>query len=287
MEDKVIQQLINWTEERESVRAAILTSTRTMPGTTPDLFSDYDVILAVTDIHPFFEDRGWLGDFGSVLGVYRDRIRVEHGYESIAYITKYEDDHLKIDFTVMQAERLRHIAVAPALPADLDVGYRVLLDKDDLTSDLQLPTYTAYVPTPPTEEDYQELIEVFFHEATYVVKHLWRGDLLPAKYNLDYAMKSLKLRKLLEWWVGIDTNWSLKAGAYGKGLHKHVQPDVWSELEKTYVGVGIEENWVALFMTIDLFRRVAVEVGERLGYEYLHEMDRRMMVYLHNVKKLG
>ncbi len=65
----MIQQLIAWVEHHESVRAVLLTSTRTMPGTTPDLFSDYDVILAVTDIHPFFEDRGWLEDFGSVLVV--------------------------------------------------------------------------------------------------------------------------------------------------------------------------------------------------------------------------
>ncbi len=211
---------------------------------------------------------------------------MEHGCERFAYITQYEDDRLKIDFTVMQADWLRHVAKMPTLPAELDVGYSVLLDKDNLTNGLQPPTHTAYIPAPPTEEEYHELIEVFFHEATYVVKHLWRGDLLPAKYSLDYAMKSLKLRKLLEWRVGIDTNWSLKAGAYGKGLHKHVQPDVWSELENTYVGMGIEENWVAMFTTIDLFRRVAVEVGERLGYEYPYEMDRRRMAYLHNVKKL-
>ena len=50
------------------VRAMLLTSSRADPKAHLDLFSDYDVILVVTDIHPFFEDRTWLQDFGQVLG---------------------------------------------------------------------------------------------------------------------------------------------------------------------------------------------------------------------------
>ncbi len=285
--DRVIQHLLKWAEQRESVRAVLLTSTRTMPGASLDPFSDYDVILAVTDIHPFFEDRGWLGDFGPVLVVYRDPIRVEHGCERFAYITQYETDRLKIDFTVMQAEWLHHTAGSPSLPDELDVGYWVLLDKDNLTDGLQPPTYTAYIPTPPTEEAYLELIEVFFHDATYAAKHLWRGDLLPAKQSIDCVLKFKKIRQLLEWQMGFDTGWSIKAGAYGKGLKKYVHPEIWAALGKTYVGAGSEENWNALFETVELFRHVAITVGEHLGYAYPHDMDRRIMVYLHEVKALA
>jgi aminoglycoside 6-adenylyltransferase len=287
LNDPVIRHLLEWAERHETVRAVLLTSTRTIPGTLLDPFSDYDVILAVTDIHPFFEDRGWLGDFGPVLVVYRDPIRVEHGCERFAYITQYETDRLKIDFTVMQAGWLHHTAGSPSLPDELDVGYRVLLDKDNLTDGLQPPTYTAYIPTPPTEAAYLELIEVFFHEATYVAKNLWRDEPLPAKYSLDYVMKGKKIRQMLEWQMGIDTGWSIKTGAIGKGLKKYVQPEIWAAFEKTYVGADIKENWIALFETIELFRHVAITVGEHLGYDYPHELDRRMMVYLHEVETLA
>jgi aminoglycoside 6-adenylyltransferase len=52
------------------------------------------------------------------------------------------------------------------------------------------------------------------------------------------------------------------------------------------VGAGLQENWVALFRTIALFRKVALEVADHLGYEYPHDLDRRMMAYLEKVKHL-
>jgi aminoglycoside 6-adenylyltransferase len=50
------------------------------------------------------------------------------------------------------------------------------------------------------------------------------------------------------------------------------------------VGAGTEENWTALFNTIALFRRVALEVGNHLGYTYLDDLDRQVVVYLERVK---
>jgi aminoglycoside 6-adenylyltransferase len=284
--DLVIQRLVQWAGEQRSVRAMLLTSSRANPHALVDLFSDYDVILVVTDIRPFFEDRAWLGAFGQVLVVYRDPIYVEYGCEGFAYITQYEDG-LKIDFTLWPFEMLRHIVSEPLLPEFLDMGYAVLLDKDALTDGLQPPGYRAYIPTPPSEAAYQNVVELFFHEATYVAKHLWRRELMPAKYNLDQAMKQVNLRQMLEWRMEIDHGWALKPGAYGRGLKARLRPELWSELESTYVGAGMEENWDALFKTIDLFRRVGLEVAEGLGYEYPRELDRRMMVYLRHVKGRG
>lgn len=284
-EDRVIRLLVEWAEEQAPVRAMLLTSTRTSPGVHVDLFSDYDVILVVTDIHPYFEDRAWLEDFGRVLVLYRDPIKLEYGVEKFAYITQYEDG-LKIDFILWPVEMLPRVVAAPRLPDYLDVGYTILMDKDDLTPGLQPPTYSAHIPRPPTRAEYENRIEEFFHEATYVAKHLWRGDLMAAKYNLDHAMKMNNLRLVLEWRLEVDRGWSLKPGAYGKGLKRYLAPETWLELESTYARAGKQENWDALFRTITLFRRVASEVGEYLGYDYPHELDRRVMAYLQKVQSL-
>ena len=284
-EDKIVRRLVRWGKKQASVRAMLLTSTRTNPDAPVDVFSDYDVILAVTDIRPFHEDDAWLEDFGKVLVVYRDPIRLEYGCEKFARITQYEDG-LKIDFTVYPVALLQWIVADSALPVDLDVGYAVLIDKDHLTDRLKPPTYTAFIPSPPTEKAYQTLIETFIHEATYVAKHLWRDDLLPAKYNLDYAMKHRCLRQMLEWRMEMDHDWSVRPGAYGKGLKKHLPPDIWAELEGTYVGAGLDENWEALFETIALFRKVAVQVGDHLGHAYPHDLDRRAVQYLQSVRSL-
>jgi aminoglycoside 6-adenylyltransferase len=284
--DVVLDHLVRWASDRASVRAVLLTSTRARPDATTDLFSDFDVILAVTDPEPYFADRTWLSDFGDVLVLYRDPMRVQKDGKSFAYITQYEDG-LKIDFTVQSTGILARVAAGGVLPADLDVGYRVLLDKDGLTEGLPTPTFRAYVPEPPTEDAYQTLVEEFFHEATYVAKHLWRDDLLPAKYNLDHAMKQIDLRKMLDWLVETENEWSLSTRAYGKGMKQRLTSDVWDALERTYVGPGIEENWNALFAAIELFRDVATEVGRRLGFRYPEELDRRACGYLSSVRTLS
>jgi aminoglycoside 6-adenylyltransferase len=191
-EHKVLHRLTQWAEAQASVRAMLLTSSRTSPNAPMDLFSDYDIILVVRDIHPFFEDRTWLEYFGKVLVVYRDPIQRYYGLENFGYITQYEDG-TKIDFTLWPVELMRQVTEDPELPDDLDVGYRILLDKDQPTNGPDPPTYHAYIPTPPTEAAYQNIVEEFFHEATCVAKHLWLDDLLPAKYNLDYAMKQVNL----------------------------------------------------------------------------------------------
>jgi aminoglycoside 6-adenylyltransferase len=264
----------------------ILTSTRASPQARVDAFSDYDVVLAVTDVRPFYEDRSWLEDFGRVLVLYRDPMALEYGLERFAYITQYEDG-TKIDFTLWSVGIVAEVARQEVLPCDLDVGYRVLLDKDGLTAGLALPSYRAFVPAPPNEAEFLTLVEEFFHEATYVAKHLWRDELLPAKYNLDQVMKQDNLRRMLEWRLEIDHGWSVKVGAYGKGLKRYLDPAVWSDVEATYAGAGLAENWVALFRTIDLFRRVAVEVARHLGFGYPHQMDQRAVRYLRRVEELG
>lgn len=284
-DDPIVQRLVRWGKAHESVRAMILTSTRTSPLAQMDAFSDYDVVLAVADILPYVNDRAWLEDFGRVLVLYQDPVYQRYDAAASAHVTQYEDG-LKIDFTLWQVEILPRLADDPELPPDFDVGYTVLLDKDGLTAGLKPPTFSAYIPKPPTEAEYKLMIELFFHEATYAAKNLWRDELMPAKFFIDYDMKQEHLRPMLEWCMELDHGWSVKTGIFGKGLKKRLPPEIWSELEGTYAGAGMDENWDAMMKTIALFRRVAIEVGDRLGYAYPHELDRRMMVYLQKVKNL-
>ena len=132
----------------------------------------------------------------------------------------------------------------------------------------------------------RETIERFFTESTYVAKNLWRDELITWKHNFDQEMKAVHLLKMLEWRMELDYGWSIRLGLTGKGLKKRLPPELWAELESTYVGAGIEENWAALHRTIALFRKVAVEVGSRLGFAYPFDLDDRLADYLESIKKL-
>jgi aminoglycoside 6-adenylyltransferase len=285
---EVLAHLKGWASGQDLVRAMLLTSTRAVPKATVDRMSDYDVVLVVHDILPFHADRTWLQVFGDVVVGYWDPIYPAEGYDFLVFgnVIQYADG-LKIDFTFWPVELLQRVINEHKLPAELDAGYLVLLDKDDLTKGLQAPTYTGYVPNRPTEEVYQRTIEDFFSDAPYAAKCLWRGELLPLKWCLDYDMKHLFLRQMLEWHMECDHNWSVAPGALGKGLKKWLRPELWAELESTYAAAQPDENWDSLLRTIALFRRAAREVGVQLGYSYPEDLDRRVMDYVKQIQVLA
>jgi aminoglycoside 6-adenylyltransferase len=279
--------LIQWATARSPIRAVLLTSTRAIPNATIDALSDYDVILIVQEILPFVADHTWINDFGDVLVAYWDPIYPDpvFGIEKVGNVTQYTDG-LKIDFTLWPVSLFQQIVAAPVLLAELDAGYNVLLDKDQLTADLRTPTRTAYVPTPPTLATYQTLINDFLSDAPYVAKCLWRDELLPAKWCLDNDMKHSYLRQLLEWRVEIDYEWSASVGFLGKGLKKRLPLNIWTQVEQTYVGARISDNWDALAHTMTLFRQVAVEVGAHLGYAYPDDLHQCVNAYVEQIKQL-
>ncbi len=285
LDDKNIRQLIAWGEETPNIRAMILTSTLAIPGGYRDALSDYDVILIANDIYPFYESRDWLKAFGSVLALYRDPILTDDSLEHSGYVIQFEGD-LKIDFTLWPVAMMQRVANAPTLTDELDAGYVVLLDKDVLTSTVKPPSYKGYVPAPPPEAQFLATIENFFLDTTYVAKYLWRDDMMAAKHIFHNGLRHDSLLPMLEWHMEIDHDWQVKPGPYGRRLKQWLRPDLWAELEGTYVGIGIEENWNALYKMIALFERVAKEVGNQLGFTYPEELQQRAMIHLNHVKNL-
>lgn len=282
----MLRQFTDWGKQQAPVRAMLLTSTRAIPNGPVDILSDYDLILVVTDVYPFFNSRDWLAAFGRVLALYRDPITPDGEFETVGYVVQFEDS-LKIDFWVWPIGLLQRIVNEPKLTDELDAGYQVLLDKDNLAGSLKPPTYKAYIPTPPTETRYHEAIEMFFLDTAYVAKYLWRDDVMAAKHILDAMLKQEHMLPMLEWRAAIDHHWSIKPGPFGRRLKQWLRPDLWAELENTYTGADIDDNWEALFRTIALMRRLSIEVGEHLGYAYPHDIDERAVAYVQKIKTLG
>ena len=186
--------IIQWGTANEAIRAMLLTSTQAVPGAPRDILSDYDVILIVQALEPFVDGRSWLANFGEVLVVYWDPVMPDpqFGIDICANVTQYVGG-LKIDFTLWPVALFEKIVAAPELTAELDAGYRVLLDKDGLTNSMRQPTHKAYVPKRPSLLEYQTHINDFLSDEPYVAKCLWRDELFPAKWALDSAIPAGKI----------------------------------------------------------------------------------------------
>lgn len=269
--DAVLTRLVAWGESHWSVQAMILTSSRARTDETEDHLSDYDVIVAVRDAEDFAQYDGWVSAYAHPLARWGDEdelLGLPTWFRGVVY-----EDGVKVDYTIWPEALLERVAEQDTLPEGLDVGYRVLLDKDDRTAHWKTPTYRAHIPVRPTADEYRALVEEFWWDSTYVAKALWRGQLTFAKFCLDYDMKLVALRRCLEWWIEIRNDWTVWPGKFGSDLERTLPSELWSELAGTYVGPDLEENWDALFRTTALFRRVATEVGDALGYAYPQEVD--------------
>jgi aminoglycoside 6-adenylyltransferase len=283
-EKDVLDQLVAWGTVHPLIRAMILTSTRSRPDGPVDLLSDYDLILAVSDMGPFAFGDGWICEYGRPMVRWGDQSEM-HDLTTYFRGAIYQNG-VKIDYSIWPVELLSRIEASALLPDQLDVGYRVLLDKEQRTAGWKQPSYQAFIPARPTEAEYQALVEEFWWTASYVAKSLWRDELVFARFCLDYDIKLGVMRRLLEWRVESDHDWSVKPGVYGRDLKRLLPAEIWSDLAATYVGPEIEENWAALFRTTALFRRVAIEVGGALGFAYPQQLDDRVSAYLDAVRKL-
>lgn len=283
-EGQVIDRLVRWADGEPLVRALILTSSRANPNASPDALSDYDVIVVATDAAPFLTDDSWLQACGTVL------VRCRNNYpclgETVPTRLVLYRDGAKIDYSLWNTTLLEKVLRGPQLPDVLDVGHRVLVDKDGLTVDLKPATFIAHTISLPDEEEFLTLVDEFWLETAYVAKNLCRGELVPAKYSLDAVIKFSLLRRMLEWYAALLHGRPVNTGFMGRGLQKLLARDVWEKLEATFVGPGTEENWEALFRTTDLFRAAARIVGERLGFQYPEELDRDMITHLSAIRNL-
>ena len=70
-EKDVVDRLLEWGTANPLIRAMILASSRTRPDGPVDLLSDYDLILAVSEIGPFAFDDAWISEYGFIYYSFR------------------------------------------------------------------------------------------------------------------------------------------------------------------------------------------------------------------------
>ncbi|MBP3964764.1 aminoglycoside 6-adenylyltransferase [Paenibacillus lignilyticus] len=278
--EEILDKLVAWTQKNSMIRAVILTSSRANPNAPVDLLSDYDIELVVTDVTPFRGSDAWITQFGGIMTDYR-----EDHESSITRLVLFEDG-VRIDFQVYLVAQLQETMRLPLLPEELDIGYRVLLDKDGLTATMKPPQHTGFITDKPSREDYHSRVTAFWWDITYVAKSLWRDELFYAKYMLDSVIRIDMFMPMIEWHIGVNHEWNVNPGKNGRWFKRYLDDRTWSELEETYAGASHEDNWRALFAMTDLFRKLAVELGEKLGYDYPHARDRRVVAYMQRIRQL-
>ena len=278
-EEEMFDLILDTAREDERIRAVMMNGSRANPNAPKDFFQDYDIVYFVTDAVPYTRNLEWIKRFGEMMILQlpddmADPPPVDApGY---CYLMQFSDGN-RIDLSIFPVDKLDRWEV--------DSQTVILLDKDGLFPDVPPASDRDYLPKPPTAKQFDDCTNEFWWVSPYAAKGLWRGELPYAKRMADSYVRE-QLDKMLDWYVGIKTNFMVSPGKYGKYLERILEPELYSLLLQTYADADYERSWEALLAMSELFRRVAIPVAEHFGYEYPYGDDQRVSAHLRHVRSL-
>lgn len=71
----------------------------------------------------------------------------------------------------------------------------------------------------------------------------------------------------------------------GKRIQEWAGKETWAELNNCFAHFDAGDSRRALIATINLFRNIAMETGERLGYCYPANVDKNATIFCKNTLK--
>jgi len=280
--DQKLKDIINWAKENEEIRALLLTSSLVNPLAPVDDFSDLDVEIIFENNTAYVEHSTWLNLFGVPIAILEEDDSYFDGKHAMKMVL-YED-HIKVDFKLFSKAQFLKEAKTEELPEDWDIGYQVLLDKDDITKGLKKPSYRVSIIKRPSIEEFQRILNDFWWDTTYVAKCLARGDIFYAKFMSEDNIRTAYLVSLIEWHVASQHQWNITTNKHGRLFKKYLQEHEWQMVEATFSGSDINDNWNALFAMADLVHKIGNVLAEKLEGTYPHQLELKVRNYLSEVR---
>jgi aminoglycoside 6-adenylyltransferase len=278
-ESEMLDLIINTAQSDERVRAVIMNGSKINPNAPKDFFQDYDVVYVVTEKESFLADPGWIKVFGELMIMQLPDEMSEPPAEendSYGYLMQFADGN-RIDLSLFPVDKLDR--------REEDSLTLTLLDKDGILPKFPPPNDTGYLPRPPTAKAFFDCTNEFWWVSPYVAKGLWRHEIIYAKHMLDLYVRE-QLMKMLNWYVGMKTDFMKSPGKMGKYLEKYLEPELWGLLLQTFSDADYEHTWQALVTMGDLFRQIAIPVAQHFGFDYPYGDDERVSAHLRHVHDL-
>ena len=279
-ENEIYDLILKIAKSDTRIKAVYMNGSRTNEMVPKDILQDYDIVYVVDDTKSFIEDNDWPGLFGEILYMqYPD----ENPYypsdkqNSYGYLMQFADG-TRIDLIVQSVNyALQHIRD--------DKLCKILLDKANILPEIEAATDCQYWVKKPTKEQYLAVCNEFWWCTNNIAKGLWREELPYVQDMTNYNVRT-QLITMLNWKVGILTDWSVSTGKSTKYLYKWLSDKEWNLFLSTYFDCNVDHAWQSVFEMCKLFEDVARYVGEKLGWEYNEKEGNAAYSFLENIHQL-
>ena len=278
-EKEMTELILEVAKNDERIRAVIMNGSRANPNAPKDIFQDYDIVYIVTDVAPFKNNQDFLEQFGKLMILQRPNDMNDTPHDDsnpYAFLMQFADGN-RIDLTLFPVAKLSELGE--------DSQSILLLDKDNIIKPFPPASDKDYLPRPPTAKTFADCCNEFWWVSTYVAKGLWREEITYAKEMQDQYVRP-QLMKMLEWYIGIRTDFAKNPGKSGKYFKQYLGPDLWDMLMATYADADYEKTWDALEKMCELFRLVAKAVAEHFKFHYATDEDENVTAHLDRVRRL-
>jgi aminoglycoside 6-adenylyltransferase len=146
-------------------------------------------------------------------------------------------------------------------------GVRFLVDKEGFSQRLHSIALDPPLYCPPAESEFLNLVHDFWFHTVWTGKHLRRGELWWAKSCCDSYLKD-RLRQMVEWHAHASRGEGIDTWMRGRFLEEWADARVVDALPLVFAHYQELDVWRALTATMELFRWLAIETADLLGYPY-------------------
>lgn len=276
-----LDKIIDWTNKRSDITALILTGSLARQDRMIDELSDIDIEIIAERPQDLLKNSDWIGEIGDILTY----LPLDPD-ENQAWATRlvFYRDGTKVDFTLADSTRLQTMIDAATLDSLYQRGYRALLDKNGVASQLPAASGISQHPPLPTQKQFQASVEEFWFEAAHIPKYLYRGELWTVKLR-DWTMKELLLQ-MMEWQALAKSTSDVDTWHQGSHMPQWLAPHIWQELHQTFGQFDADSARQAFYASIQLYSQLARKVAESLSLKYPQQVEDGVLSLCKKIEKL-
>lgn len=276
-EAKMISLIKDVAFKDENIRAAYIEGSRINPNVPKDIFQDYDIVYVVESTKPFRENKNWINRFGEIL-------YMQYPEDNVFYPSDVENCYgWQIQFADGNRMDL-HVCTKEYVLEHLEL-YKILIDKDEILPSPQEITDERYWVKAPREIEFQCTCSEFWWCLNNVAKGLWRNEFPYAMDSINFVLRP-QLKRLLEWKIGAENNFSVNVGKSGKYMKKYLSEKEYEQFLATYSIAENELIWKSVFIMCDLFQTTAIELSKKQGIIYDFKQAENSLSFLQHIREL-